>query len=97
MSPQATEDETIAAPRVVCAALRHEEGAIICGPRHFDATMMAQISAQGGDWRRAEQGFVDQFGRFLTRDEAWDIAKARDQLLPNRDGILGTLYSEDLY
>jgi hypothetical protein len=83
--------------RVVCAALRHEEGAIICGPRHFDPTMMAQGSAQGGDWRRAEQGFVDQFGKFLTREEARVIAEREGQVLRRFPCPNHMLFSEHLY
>lgn len=83
--------------RVVCAALRHEEGAIICGPRHFDDTMRAQISAQGGDWRRADQGFVDQFGKFLTREEAYEIAVKNGQHRHGEGADGRMLYSEDLY
>ncbi len=86
-----------AEPRVVCAAVRLKLGIVVCGPRHFDATMRKMIEQLRLTVRDSEQGFVDQFGNFLTREEAWDIAKARDQILPNRGGILGTLYSEDLY
>jgi hypothetical protein len=43
-----------------------------------------------------DQGFIDQFGDFLTRREAWEIAKDRGQIL--RDvSTPGTLYSENLY
>lgn len=45
----------------------------------------------------AEQGFVDQFGAFLTREEAWAIASAAAQIIHPLPGREGTLYSENLY
>src|ERR1700689_984106 len=29
--------------RIVCAAVRHRGGRVVCGPRHFDVTMWSQI------------------------------------------------------
>lgn len=83
--------------RIVCAAIRLKHGTIVCGPRHFDATMRKVFDQLRLSIRDAEQGFVDQFGAFLTREEAWDIAKARGQIQHERSKCLGTLYSEDLY
>jgi hypothetical protein len=56
--------------RVVCAACRDPEGRIVTGARHFDAVMMEQIkrSTKPEAWRAGEQGFIDQFGAFLTRE-----------------------------
>jgi len=48
------------------------------------------------DWRGAEQGFVDQFGTFLAREQAFEIAEARGQIR-ERTGAGRVLYSEDLY
>lgn len=97
-------DEQKPLQRVVCAALRHEEGGIIIGPRHFDATMHRLIEGTGGDWNRAEQGFIDQFGNFLTREEAWWVAVVRDQIIrfvgnqtPESRRAGDELYSENLY
>jgi len=94
--------DSYAPPRVVCAAIRETGGEIILGPRHFDATMWNQIAnsrLQDMDrWRAADQGFLDQFGRFLTREEAWEIATAAGQIFrecgPPGGGCL---YSEHLY
>lgn len=86
--------------RVVCAANRHKRtGKIICGARHFDLIMHAQIKDDDlDDWHDSEQGFIDQWGNFLTRQEAFTIAKRQNQFngqgAPHADGIL---YSEDLY
>lgn len=55
--------------RVVCAALRASDGSILCGARHFDALMRAQIEACGPEnankWKKPDQGFIDQHGVFL--------------------------------
>jgi hypothetical protein len=49
------------------------------------------------DWA---QGFVDQHGVFMDRNESWIVAAAADQINhrvggDSMDG--GTLYSENLY
>lgn len=83
--------------RVVCAAVHLKLGVVVCGPRHFDATMRKVIKQLRLTVRDAEQGFVDQFGNFLTREQAWDVAKARGQIRTENSLCVGTLYSEDLY
>jgi len=89
-------DYTITPRRVVCAANRNREtGRLICGARHWDKIMRASLlpTENHAGW---DQGFIDQFGDFLTRREAWEIAKDRGQIL--RDvSTPGTLYSENLY
>lgn len=84
--------------RVVCAACRDADGLIVAGARHFDGVMHAQIAAmrKRQSFRGAEQGFIDQFGLFLTREEAFEVAERQGQLL-NPPTIPGTLFSEDLY
>ena len=86
---------------VVCAALRRDNGEIVCGPRHFDPTMRAAIGRicveDQQAWRFAEQGFVDQRGNFLTREEAWPIALANGQIRRRCGGDDGKLFSENLY
>lgn len=47
-------------------------------------------------FRGAEQGFIDQYGLFLTREEAFEVSERQGQLL-NTPTIPGTLFSEDLY
>lgn len=90
-------DNIPADPRVVCAAVRLKLGIVVCGPRHFDSTMRKMLEQLRLTVTGAEQGFVDQFGNFLTREEAWDIAHANGQILRERSRCVGTLYSEDLY
>ena len=47
-----------------------------------------------------KQGFIDQYGVFMTRQEAWKVAEAADQInyrCGGDDKYGGTLYSENLY
>lgn len=80
--------------RIVCAAIRDGHGSIICGPRHWDKICR---STKHDAW---EQGFVDQRGEFLTREEAWKVAEAAGQILRRVGGDSingGRLFSENLY
>ena len=85
-------------PRVVvCAAIRNPEGLIIAGARHYDTVMRGVISAAGFKYGNWEQGFIDQAGIFLTREEAFKLATERNQV-KYRDGFTNpVLFSEDLY
>lgn len=92
-------DYSITPRRVVCAALKHKvSGRIITGARHFDKIMREQINASEGiaSWRGSPQGFIDQFGDFLDRKEAWIVAVDQNQLHRKVD-VPGTLFSENLY
>lgn len=85
--------------RVVCAACRWPDGHIILGIRHYSPDMRLSIALQGYNpvEQGIEQGFVDQRGRFLTRQEAYEIAERQGQYKPYPPFTRGTLYSEDLY
>lgn len=86
--------------RVVCAAIRDGLGRIVTGARHFDGVMMEQIRRTSPDqdaFRTAEQGFIDQFGKFLTREEARTLAEKQGQILDECGGNGIDLYSENLY
>lgn len=88
---------------IVCAAIKNKRtGVIICGVRHFDLLMHAQIEAQNaqGDYIDADQGFVDNRGKFLNRKDSFVVAAKQNQFKENDDApcVIGTnLYSEDLY
>lgn len=97
--------------RIVCAACRVKrtnnftglvDFIVIPSVRHFDKLACAildnfQCSQNYSfDETSMEQGFVDNFGRFLTRKEANIIAKEKGQKLWTT-GDDDTLYSEDLY
>ena len=91
--------EFIQDPVIVCAAMRNAEGEIICGPRHYDKIMNQQLRRLArNDWRASiTQGFVDQYGNFLTREEAWEIAIRKGQIVRRVGGDEGKLFSENLY
>lgn len=92
---------------VVCAACRYGE-LIVCGARHFDMVMHSQLKQMREDKLfdfeqagRAEQGFIDQFGVFMDREEAFLVAQEAGQLNVRRTKSSNpgstTLFSEDLY
>lgn len=94
--------------RIVCAALRTSTDRILLGVRHMDTAMYRSIDElrelgrwNDGDGRDPDaQGFVDQYGAFYTRTEAWKIAEAAGQILRRCGGDTtdgGTLFSENLY
>jgi len=84
--------------RIVCAAMR-KNGRIITGARHFDRIMRDQMRATEGLrwWRGCEQGFIDQFGQFLNRKDAWIVAEQANQIIQERVVIQGRLFSECVY
>ena len=68
-------------PWVVCAANRHKvSGRIICGARHWDEVMRSQVKGEEGFGNKWEQGFMNQFCEFLTRQEAWEIGSKNGQI-----------------
>lgn len=96
--------------RVVCAAIRHPQNAIIiCGSRHYDSVMREIIRficgtpevARKNGFHSCEQGFINNKGEFMTREEAWTIARKAGQIIRlvggQTDRETGTLYSENLY
>lgn len=97
--------------RIVCAACRvqiGEQTLVVLGARHMDRRMTRNLEAMG--WskyvrrRRAdiEDGFIDQYGVFHTREDAWVIAETANQIVyripsdTNADGS-HKLWSENLY
>ena len=92
--------------RVVCAAIRAADGELLIGIRHYSPDMRRQIEqrSDGAKFHHCldeDQGFVDQWGRWLSREEAYEVAKANgqivrpDQIPPTLDAP--RLYSEGLY
>lgn len=90
---------------VVCSASRDKNEILTVSPRHYDPTMHKQIQYRidhGDEWEKSEveQGFIDQFGVFMDRREAWKVALAADQIRYRCGGDTtngGMLYSENLY
>ena len=87
--------------RVVAAAVKNADGDILVSARHFDMLMRKQLDKTTGVWDESEhpviQGFIDQFGEFLTREEAWIIAERNGQIIRRVGGDGVKLYSENLY
>jgi hypothetical protein len=87
--------------RIVIAANRYEDGLMILGVRHNGIEMHKQLallmSLGKTPTGKPVQGFMDIFGQFKTREEAWIIANEAGQILPGRDKTPGTLYSETIY
>ena len=97
----AGQNERLVIRRVVCAANRYGE-LLVCGARHHDKVMNAQIRAIGKERCKPSegyQGFIDQFGCFMTRQEAMKVAVESGQQLDMRrnSGNGRDLYSEGLY
>jgi len=93
---------------IVCAAIRRGD-IIICGARHFDTIMSAQLKRARLSNKKWECGFIDQYGTFIGRAAAWQIANRHRQIrrpttyetefLPQTEnyGDDGILFSENLY
>ena len=83
--------------QIVCAANRYGD-IIICGARHFDMVMHSQIDALAEDKKPKypsewEQGFINTWGEFITRKEAWTVACFNRQI----KRIVGSQYIRDPY
>ena len=86
---------------VVCAACKYEE-LTICGARHWDSVMWSQYKRLEDKPKTYlfKQGFINQFGEFLTREEAMVIALEAGQTVDVERGCGGNdkiLFSEGLY
>lgn len=75
---------------------------ILTGVRHWDAIMANQAEthkeAKSISRRVGEvQGFLDNFGTFLTKEDAWHVAVNAKQIIYKLEWLNGKLYSEMLY
>jgi len=91
--------------RIVSAARRYTAcGTVIPSPRHSDSTFHVlsrklglDRASQGDRLLPHEDGFIDIFGLFWNRREAWWIAEFNRQIV-RREGLGSKrLYSEHLY
>lgn len=103
---------------ILCAAIHYKNGAkttvegvesgvIVCGRRHSDCYAVLQgIIGEDVDPAtlpdRDDQGFLTSLNRYVGREEAFNIAKANDQILKisplyGADAENRILASEDLY
>lgn len=83
--------------KIVAAAIK--EGDVVCSVpqpgRHGD--VMRELARIGVPIPiTGQQGFVTSGGRFVSRFEAQDIARAAGQII-RKTGPLGELYSEDVW
>ncbi len=93
--------------RVVCSANRVVSKGVeylALGPRHFSPTMHKHITlfkrlklGTKTQWLTSEQGFIDQFGVFMTREQAHVVAKAANQIVRRCGGDTTQLFSESIY
>lgn len=82
--------------QVVCAANRFGD-IIVLGVRHFCPLMNKQLDAYGlKGSEKHEQGFVDQWGNFMTRKEALLVLQTNGRFIRDED-FMDELYSENLY
>jgi len=88
---------------IVCAANRYKEFVAV-GPRHMSSVIFSYVGLIGGDAVRAymggaqkEQGFIDQYGTFHTREVAMEICVRNGQPLKDSGGSKIKLFSEHLY
>lgn len=83
--------------RVVSMAANIVNGYLITGNRHFCPIMRMQLDNLALETPyehclATDQGFVDQWGVYMTRQEAWEVALAAGQI--KRVYQEGVLYSE---
>jgi|TARA_R110000851_G_scaffold157578_1_gene300430 hypothetical protein len=83
---------------VVCAANKFDGGLIICGVRHWDK-LMCNVADNIDDSKLQDciQGFVDQYGLFITRTEAATIARVNKQVLKEPIRFNDYAFSENFY
>lgn len=96
--------------RVVCSANKLSNGMIVLGVRHWDSFMCNAFdnlienieNYECSDLEvylldNHEQGFIDQYGNFLTRKEAYVIAEKNNQIVRDIGYETDELYSEHIY
>lgn len=87
--------------RIVCAAnMCMDTGEIILGLRHWDGFMRKQADNLPDAFKpgREIQGFVDNTGTFMSREEAFILAERNGQMLTRPfSKNLKELFSENLY
>jgi len=82
--------------RIVAAAIQYEQDGeviTIASVRHMDALTRPLLKNKPRTIL-VTQGFVNAYGDFLTREEAYVAARYNSQCVFKPDGVL---YSEDLY
>lgn len=84
--------------RIVCAANKTHDGIIVLGVRHADYLMCWTARNIGVTLHCNEEGFYTNWQRFVTREEAMEIAREQGQIYrPEGTHNPDVLYSECLY
>jgi hypothetical protein len=86
--------------RIVCAAMLMKDGLVVTGARHFSPEMrlvLHRIYGDGYHLKVQQQGFINQYGDFLGREEALVIARKQGQVRKEVGGGNDELFSEMLY
>lgn len=82
--------------RRVSMAANIVDGHLVVGNRHFCPIMIYQIELLGLDCKKhdvgTDQGFIDQWGIYMSREEAWFVAKNAGQI--REVFVEGVLFSE---
>lgn len=75
------------------------EGFVVCGRRHHNAIATIKNINKNYCVNKyiVTSGFITNLDRFVTREEAWEIAKNANQIIERPNQIEGILFSEDLY
>jgi len=95
-------DPFVGKRRIVCAAINYKN-TIVLGIRHHDSFMNEEIKRLkflfANEWDRTceVQGFVDQWGNFMNREDARIVASATNQIIKRCGGDTNQLFSENLY
>ena len=85
---------------IICAAVRNPEtNEIVKGYRHFDMHMQCEFELKKLDALKfTEQGFMDKFGNFKNRIEAYEIVTTSGQYFDSERNVsTHKLYSEGIY
>ncbi|WDS62172.1 hypothetical protein [Pseudomonas phage D6] len=85
---------------IVCAANRYGDF-IVTGSRHFSVPMWFTLELIGDDalkaYGKCEQGFIDQYGMFWNRTDAYNLCREQGRELLEEGGSETELFSEHLY
>lgn len=98
--PALRSNQPVALPElVVCAACRAVSNGrehIVLGVRHFDRLMTEAVEKMGISDLDFEEGFITNKGRYITRQEAMQLAVSNNQIRRTVSDDT-QLYSENLY
>lgn len=84
--------------RVICAAVKAEDGSVFYGHRHGDCLRSVHDHGKRPDGRGDSQGFVTTRGRYVTREQGRRLQDAAGIRSADVGGYRGDLlFSEDLY